>query len=126
MQLLKHKLQVLPGQHVGLLAELQERLRRRRAACAWRGGCPPCWRTWPPSREARSIYREMAEHLGRELEVSVTFHRKQTLCQEMQVGELDDCREDLRKVQELRSYNARPGRSGSLTWPPPPALLQET
>ena len=57
--------------------------------------------------EACSIYSEMAERLGRELEVSVTFHHKQTLFQERMVWESWMAAEQTwRKVQELGSSNA--------------------
>ena len=108
VQLLKHKLQVLPGQHAWLLAELQERELEAETRCLeLERRLPAMLEDLAAQEEARNIYREMAECLGRELEVSVTFHHKQTLFQERMVWESWMAAEQTwRKVQELRSSNA--------------------
>lgn len=107
-QLLKHKLRALPGQHARLLAELQERELEAETRCLeLERRLPATLEYLAAQEEARSIYREMAKSLGRELEASVTFHRKETLFQERMVWESWMAAEQTwRKVQELRSYNA--------------------
>nr|CAI9709397.1 unnamed protein product [Rangifer tarandus platyrhynchus] len=108
VQLLKHKLQVLPGQHARLLAELQERELEAETRCLeLERRLPATLEDLAAQEEARGIYREMAKRLGHELEVSVTLHRKETLFRERMVWESWMAAEQTwRKFQELRSDNA--------------------
>ena len=108
VQLLRHKLQVLPGQHARLLAELQERELEAEARCLeLERRLPATLEDLAAQEEARGTYREIAKRLGHELEVSVTFHRKEALFQERMVWESWMAAEKTwRKFQELRSYNA--------------------
>ena len=88
VQLLRHKLQVLPGQHARLLAELQERELEAEARCLeLERRLPATLEDLAAQEEARGTYREIAKRLGHELEVSITFHRKEALFQERMVWE---------------------------------------
>ena len=108
VQLLRHKLQVLPGQHARLLAELQERELEVETRCLeLERRLPATLEDLAAQEEACGIYREIAKRLGHELEVSVTFHRKEALFRERMVWESWMAAEKTwRKLQELRSENA--------------------